>query len=182
MRGLVRSDPRAASRGVRWWILFGGPELTCDQLLSATCILPLVYSAPKISHLESKRVQAATVRMLLNGPEMALLTKREEICPKGRKQFRVRCLQPLSHPSATQQSLLNRLTHPAGKRKCAARDRANTPAIRCGPSPELIAMTSRTRGVRIPQTSRASTHPAIPLHSHRLLSQGGQKTLSITAR
>ena len=51
----------------------------------------LVYShlytpRRKRGPLESKRVQEATVRMLRNGPEMALLTEGEEICPKGRKR------------------------------------------------------------------------------------------------
>ena len=48
-----------------------------------------LYTSPKKpSHLESMRVQLATVRILWKWAEMALLTEGDEICPKGRKQFR----------------------------------------------------------------------------------------------
>jgi hypothetical protein len=67
---------------------------------------------------------------------MALLTKGEEVCPKGEEQFRVRCLQPLSHPSATR-ILSDRKPGESGR----AQDRPKSP----GPSKTQIQPASLPR-------------------------------------
>ena len=97
----MRGDPSASTRGLGRWILFDEPESTSEMLFCATCILHLYTIRQNPGHLASKCVQRDAIRIDRKRPEIPLLTEGEEICPKGVKQFRVRCLQPLSHPSAT---------------------------------------------------------------------------------